>query len=160
MSSTTRTITLRALVAAGTAVLAALMVSGFAHAAEIEVQDVQELKVLTEQLKRCAVLPFGYTHSGKRIYGTIRSGCDEVSVDGPQARALSKDAALEIRVLPSDSNNGKNLWDIVIWNQEGRKLLELSEIPGRSLPNALDSALRALGVDPEISVYDPTLNEL
>jgi len=91
----------------------------------------------------------------------VRSVCEEIVVEGPKARVSeSRESAdfWEIRILPSGPTAGSRLWDVVVWDQHARKLIEAAAIHSRTA-SPLELTLQALGRDAEISVYDSSLNE-
>lgn len=127
--------------------------------------EIHSLEILGARLVRCSVRPYGIGRRGQKIYGPLRSACSEVVVDGNLVRvieAASGDGTAlswEIRVIPSSPTHGRDLWDVVIWDQDGRKVLESAAIPGTRVASPLDLTLTALELTPELSVYDSSLNQ-
>lgn len=109
---------------------------------EISADSLVDIEALKVQVAQCAVRPYTINKKGRRVYGPARSICDELVIDGSFARYGK---SWEIRVLSAGRGEGSNLWDLVIWGKAGRKMVEMTGVPGNG--NPVDVAIRALDIE-------------
>lgn len=126
----------------GTPVAFAAPVETLSEINEISADSVVDVEALKVQITQCAVRPYSLSKKGRRIYAPSRSICDELVIDGAFARYGK---AWEIRVLSAGRGEGSSLWDLVIWGRAGRKMVEMSGVPGNG--NPIDVAIRALDIE-------------
>ncbi len=109
---------------------------------EITPDSVVDVEALKVQVAQCAVRPYTLSKKGRRVYGPARSICEELVIDGSFARHGKN---WEIRVLSAGRGDGSKLWDLVIWGRAGRKMVEMTGVPGNG--NPIDVAIRALDIE-------------
>ena len=109
---------------------------------EISADSVVDVEALKVHVAQCTVRPYAISKKGRRVYSPARSICDELVIDGAFARYGK---VWEIRVLSAGRGDGSKLWDLVIWGRAGRKMVEMTGVPGNG--NPIDVAIRALDIE-------------
>jgi hypothetical protein len=140
----------KALLAALFGVMMALLatwVGSEAHAEDLVPASVLDVQAVSAKIQACTVRPYKLSLRGRRVYGPARSICDDLTVEGPFAR---QGKMWEIRVIPAAT--GRNNWDLVGWGTAGRKIFEITGVPGNG--NPLDIAIRALDIQGVATVED------
>ena len=104
-------------------------------------------------VQKCAVQPFARGTRGRKVLGTLRSVCPELSVYGAHARFTLHGETFKAEITESPFSDGGDLIDLKITNERGEVLAEAPTVLAYS-----DVILAlALGNDDFAEIEDDTL---